>query len=178
MKIASIIVASAALAVTCAPAQAWHSFAHMEVAAVAWAKLTATARAEATRLIKLNPLHDSWVMGVRARDRDRTAFVTASTWPDIIKSLSDYQSDGPDRGNRPPPGPEASQNIGYSDHLRHKYWHFIDEPFSPDGTPLQPPDVPNAQTRIADLRAKLATPSAPGTQDDNIRSYDLVWLLH
>jgi hypothetical protein len=25
----------------------------------------------------------------------------------------------------PPPGPASSQNIGYSDHLQHRYWHFL-----------------------------------------------------
>jgi S1/P1 Nuclease len=173
MKIASVI-ALAGLVVTCAPAQAWFGFGHMEVAAVAWSKLTPTARARATQLIMRNPLYSTWIMGVPANQRDRTAFVMAATWPDIIKGLSDYQNDGPERGNRPPPGPEASQNIGYTDHLRHKYWHYIDMPFSPDATPTQPADVPNAQTRIADFRTALANPA----MSDDIKSYDLVWLLH
>jgi S1/P1 Nuclease len=177
MKITSVI-ALAGLFVTCAPAQAWHGFGHMEVAAVAWSKLTPAARAEATRLIKVNPHFDKLVAGATARDRDQTAFVRAATWPDMIKGIRDYRNDGPDRGNRPPPEPEASQNIGYMDLNRHKYWHFVDLPFSPDMTPLQPADIPNAQTRIAAFRARLAMPSAPGTQDDDIRSYDLVWLLH
>jgi S1/P1 Nuclease len=173
MKIASLI-ALAGLAVTGAPAEAWHAFGHMEVAAIAWSKLTPTARAKATRLLKLNPLYATWIMGVPAKERGRTAFVMAATWPDEIKGLSDYHNDGPNGGNRPPPGPEASQNIGYSDHFRHKYWHFIDEPFSPDATPLQNADIPNAQTQIAAFRAKLAE---PGVSDD-VKSYDLVWLLH
>jgi S1/P1 nuclease len=173
MKIASII-ALAGLTITCAPAEAWFGFGHMEVAAVAWSKLTPTARAKATRLVKKNPLYDTWIMTVPPKERDRTAFVMAATWPDIIKGLSNYHNDGPQNGNRPPPGPEASQNIGYTDFARHKYWHYIDEPFSPDATPLQPADIPNAATQIAAFRAKL---TEPGVSDD-IKSYDLVWLLH
>ena len=53
---------------------------------------------------------------------------------DLVDSGHAYESDGSDNGDRPPPGPEASQNIGYADHLRHKYWHLIDKPFSPAGT--------------------------------------------
>jgi hypothetical protein len=111
---------------------------------------------------------------VPAAKRDQIAFVRAATWPDAIKRDPAYQSDGSDNGDRPPPGPEASQNIGYADHLRHKYWHFIDQPFSRDGTALQNPDTPNVSTQIAALRAKL---SEPGASDD-VKSYDLAWLLH
>jgi hypothetical protein len=57
----------------------------------------------------------------------------------------------------------------------HKYWHFIDEPFSLDNTQTQLPPEPNAQTQIATFRATLAPGS--GASDD-VRSYDLTWLLH
>ena len=139
-----------------APAQAWNDFGHMEVAAVAWSKLKPAARARAIALLKLSPQYDTWIAGVPAGKRDQIAFVRAATWPDAIKRDDAYQSDGPDNGDRPPPGPEASQNIGYADHLRHKYWHFINRPFSPDGTALQNPDTPNVSTQIEALRAKLS----------------------
>ena len=113
-------------------------------------------RARAIALLKLSPQYDTWIAGVPAGKRDQIAFVRAATWPDAIKRDDAYQSDGPDNGDRPPPGPEASQNIGYADHLRHKYWHFINRPFSPDGTALQNPDTPNVSTQIEALRAKLS----------------------
>ncbi len=50
----------------------------------------------------------------------------------------------------------------------------FDKPFSPDGTPLIEPSAPNAATEIPLLRAAL---SAARTSDD-VKSYDLVWLLH
>jgi hypothetical protein len=100
--------------------------------------------------------------------------VLAATWPDAIKRRSDYHADGPADGERPPPEPQASQNIGYADKSMHKYWHFINEPFSPDGTTLRQPETPNAQSQIASFRARLADPDTPA----DIRSYDLVWLLH
>src|SRR5215469_8199753 len=176
MKIASAI-ALAGLALASSPACAWDSFGHMEVAAVAWGKLTPAARARATELLKLNPEYASWISHTPAQNRDQIAFVTAATWPDFIKHAQGYHSDGTDNGDRPPPGPEASQNIGYKDHFMHKYWHFIDEPFSPDGTPLHNPDTPNAQTQIAAFRAKLSGPGA-SSEDMDIKSYDLVWLVH
>ena len=55
----------------------------------------------------------------------------------------------------------------------HKYWHFIDTPFSTDGTPLPAVPAPNALERIRLFRAVLASGSP-----DELKSYDLVWLLH
>jgi hypothetical protein len=126
------------------PAVAWNSFGHMEAAAVAWTQLTPAAKTEATRLLKLNPQYSTWTQGVPEDQRDQVAFVKAATWPDQIKSLKDYQNDGDKNGDVAPNTPEASQNIGYADHFRHKYWHFIDEPFSTDGTALEQPVPPNA----------------------------------
>jgi hypothetical protein len=172
---ATSIVTLAAFAFSCTPALAWNDFGHMQVAAVAWAKLTQAERDRIVLLLKKNPKYDKWIEHVAPEDRDQVAFLMAARWPDAIKHDHDYISDGTDNGDRPPPGPEASQNIGYVDHLRHKYWHFVDKGFSPDNTHvIDPPPKPNAGTQIAPLRAKLSDPTA----DPDIRSYDLVWLLH
>lgn len=157
-----------------APAKAWNNFGHMEAAAVAWSQLTPAAKKEASRLLKLNPQYDGWVQGVPASQRDQVAFVKAATWPDQIKSLPGYISDGDHNGDVAPDTPEAAQNKGYDDHFRHKYWHFIDLPFSTDGTALEQPQKPNAQTQTALFKAALADKNA----SDDLRSYDLAWFLH
>jgi hypothetical protein len=54
----------------------------------------------------------------------------------------------------------------------HKYWHFVDKPYSA-GAPEQPPKTPNALTEIEKLSAALAT-----DESDGIKSYDVVWLEH
>jgi hypothetical protein len=162
------------IALFAAPAHAWNNFGHMEAAAVAWGQMTPAAKAEATRLLKLNPQYSTWIQGVAAGQRDQVAFVKAATWPDQIKSLSEYHNDGDHNGDIAPQTPEASQNIGYSDHFRHKYWHFIDMPFSTDGTALQQSQTPNAQTQMALFKAVLADKNAT----DDLRSYDLAWFLH
>jgi hypothetical protein len=141
----------------------------MTVAAVAYDKLTPAAHAKATELLKLNPSYDEWVLDVPQASRDKIAFLMAATWPDAIKSAPGYRNDG----NRPT-DPAAAQNIGYSDRLQHRYWHFIDEPFSPDHTSLIGPVAPNVRTQIAAFRRVLASPAA----GDELKSYDLVWLLH
>jgi hypothetical protein len=56
----------------------------------------------------------------------------------------------------------------------HRYWHFIDTPFSTDGTALVQPVAPNAKTQIE----LFATAIASTDVSDDIKSYDLVWLEH
>jgi len=100
-------------------------------------------------------------------------FMLATVWADEIKRDPGYQPDGTPGGNRPDASRDPGRNTGYGDRLMHKYWHFIDTPFSTDGTALPPIPTPNAQERIALFRTVLAS-SAP----DPLKSYDLVWLLH
>ena len=45
---------------------------------------------------------------------------------------SGYTDDGSQNDNRPD-GAGSSQNTGYGDTLRHRYWHFVDTPFTRDG---------------------------------------------
>jgi len=158
------------LAVAFAPgAWAWNSFGHMMIAAVAYEQLTPAAQARVTALLQLNPDYPKWISHTAKEERDELAFVIAATWADEIKSESGYDNDG-----EHPSGPDAARNLGYSDHLQHRYWHFIDLPFSTDHTPLIQPATPNAQTQIALFRKTLSAPGA----SDALKSYDLVWLLH
>lgn len=157
-------------ALVAGPAAAWNAKGHMMVAAVAWRDMSPAARARATDLLKLNPNYAKWTANITASQRDVVAFVRAATWPDEIRSDPGYADDG----SRPPNGPTASQNIGYADHLLHRYWHFKDLPFSPDGTPTEAAEAPNAATQITVFAVALASPQA----SDDVKSYDLSWLLH
>lgn len=157
------------------PALAWDDVGHMTVAAIAYEKLTPAARRQTAALLKLNPQYADWQAVAKDAEEgeDRIAFMMAATWPDAIKRMGDYQDDG-----EIPNGPDASRNLGYADKLMHKYWHYIDLPFSPDKTPLANPRIPNAQTQIGVFRRVLAQPSGSEGADDELKSYDLVWLLH
>jgi hypothetical protein len=154
----------------------WGSIGHMTVAYVAYQELGPNAKVRVMELLKLNPDYANWEKqipaGISAEDHDRFLFMMASTWADDIKWEPQYSDDGSDGGNTPN-GASSVQNIGYSDRLRHKYWHFIDTPFSPDKTALPSIPTPNAQTQIIAFRAVLAS-----SQSDELKSYDLVWLLH
>jgi hypothetical protein len=155
----------------------WGAVGHMAVAYIAYNRLTPATKSRVRALLKQNPDYNKWVgmvpAGTAPKFRYRMIFMIASTWPDQIKSETGYTDDGPDpHGNRPD-GASSSLNIGYSDHLHHKYWHFVDTPFSQDGTALPAIPSPNAETQIATFRAVLGTSPA-----GDVKSYDLVWLLH
>lgn len=167
------ILITAILAAVLLPASrvlAWDGDGHMQVAEIAWKHLAAASRARVSALLELNPNYHAWIAHVPAAKRQQVAFVMGATWPDFIKTATGYTNDT----DTPPPGPASSQNIGYSDHLQHRYWHFIDTPFSTDGTALVPPAAPNAKTQIELFTAAIAS----AEPSDDIKSYDLVWLEH
>jgi hypothetical protein len=147
----------------------WGNEGHMLVAAIAYQKLTPAVRARVAALLQRNPNYQSWIAGASPQQRDQIAFIAAATWPDAIKRTPGYVNDG----EHPRQPAAAARNIGYIDKLQHRYWHFIDIPFSPDGTELVQPVPPNAQSQIALFRATLESSAS-----DDVKSYDLVWLIH
>lgn len=155
----------------------WNDRGHMMVAAVAYNKLTQQKKNRVDALLLLNPDKDNWIklipQGTSSTQKKTLMFMIAATWADRVKGNPDYHADGTHSGNRPPNDPSASQNIGYTDHALHKYWHFEDQPFTPDNTPLPPVPTPNLRTQISAFREVLAS-----TKPDPLKSYDLSWLLH
>ena len=150
----------------------------MVAAYIAYKKLRPAVRARADDLLRRNPYYVEWERTIPAAPSDAEKrlwiFMRAATWPDEIKARdSGYIEDGTDKGMRPD-GESSSQNTGYSDKLRHRYWHFVVKPFTRDGSPLPPIPTPNAQDRIHLFRAVLAST----TESDDLKSYDLTWLLH
>ncbi|WP_421932391.1 S1/P1 nuclease [Phenylobacterium sp.] len=165
---AFVVAASLALSAAASPALAWNGRGHMVVAAIAWDQMTPAARAKASELLKLNPQYATWTASTPEPEKGHIAFLRAATWPDFIRTAPGYRDDKIS-------APEASQEVGYAlDKLRHTYWHYKDLPFSPDGTPVQQPLAPNAETQIRAFTATLASSSA----SDDVKAYDLAWILH
>ena len=156
---------------------AWNDEGHMAIAYLAYERLNPATRKRVDALLKLNPYYAKWEAaipaGVSEAEARRMIFMIAATWPDQIRTDPQYVDDGPNNGNTPDGSPASSQNIGYADRLRHKYWHFVDIPYSQDGTALPPVPSPNVQTQIAAFRAALGSSGS-----DDVKSYDLVWLEH
>jgi hypothetical protein len=161
----------------------WNGKGHEVVAYIAYQHLDSATRARVDALLKLNPCYDGWnsiASSLPAEQQPVAIFMLAATWPDEIK-LANYDckpsptfgADGAHGGDVSPGGPEASQNIGYGDTHRHKYWHFVDTPFSTDGTATTPAPHPNALDEILTLTAALTS-----AESDVLKSYDLVWIEH
>jgi hypothetical protein len=159
------------------PAYGWFDQGHMTVAYVAYQQLSPKKKDRVDVLLRMNPDLENWLKlipaGTSKKDERLMIFMIAATWPDRIKSDRTYKDDGTDGGNVPDGAPTNTLNIGYEDLFLHKYWHFVDLPFTQDGTPLMDVPVPNAQTQIAIFRKVLASNSP-----DALKSYDLAWLMH
>jgi hypothetical protein len=157
----------------CLQALAWNSVGHMSVAYAAYQQLTPAEKARVAVLLKLNPYYSKWLgfipAGTSDADRDMYVFMMAATWPDEIKAMGSGYTGNDD----PPRGESPSLNAGYGDKQAHKYWHFVNTPFSQDGTALPAVGTPTATEKIAAFRQALST-----TEPDLLKSYDLVWLLH
>ena len=167
------ILISALISFFCAQisvALAWWDAGHMQIAYVAYKHLNASVKDRVDALLKLNPDYPKWTAGAPDEKTAKLyAFVHAATWADDIKTKEyGYTRDRVDSAT-------AGQNIGYTDHNQHAYWHFKDINFSPDGTPLPPPDPVDLVTQLELMIAAL--PASSGASDD-VRSYDLVWILH
>jgi len=150
----SIIIVLAVALLVPQYALTWNGRGHMMVAAVAYHKLNQGTKERVDALLQLNPDRDNWLdlipVGTSPSKRKMMVFMIAATWADRIKSDPDYHTDGTHNGNRPPNDATAGQNIGFDDLARHKYWHFVDEPFSDDHTAL--PAVPTPQCANTDCR--------------------------
>ncbi|MBC2807010.1 hypothetical protein C3Y94_028185 [Rhizobium ruizarguesonis] len=96
-------------------ASAWWDEGHMQIAAVAYERLSPEIREKADALIHLNPEYGNWVAGVPERLRPQYAFARAAVWADDIKSQIVGYTDEGDTAN----SPTASRNIGYVDSFKH-----------------------------------------------------------
>jgi hypothetical protein len=168
-----LAVTSLFLLLACGQALAWNSVGHMAVAYSAYQQLTPAEQARVTALLKLNPYYAKWLTyipaGTSDADRDMYVFMMAATWPDEIKAMGS----GYTGSETPPKGETVARNVGYSDKQLHKYWHYMDTPFSLDGTALPAVGGPNAVQKIGVFKKALA-----GSKKNAVKSYDLVWTMH
>jgi hypothetical protein len=109
----------------------FNSYGHMSVGYLAFQKLTPQTRPKANALLAKNPDFPNWVAmippGTADSDTNLVLFMIATTWADRIKSAGGFTEDNPTDRNKC--GPLSEQNIGFTDHLRHRCWHFIDVAF-------------------------------------------------
>lgn len=143
----------ALLLVSLLPLQGWNGTGHRVIAAIAYDRLTPKAKAKVDELLKRHPDF--------GKLPSREAFLAAAVWPDTIKGDRRFYDDTREGAKPTPLLP------GFPTMERHTNWHYIDIPFSPDGTPLEPPAAPNA---LIELRRIL--------KEHDLTSHDLPWLIH
>ena len=166
MRKSSVALALAAslLVLLPAPAHAWFAKGHKTVAYIAYDELKPATRKRVNAVLKRHPEYAEWVKNMPAADRGREAFMRASVWPDDIKQYAGYKS-SQKCVNTP--------SIGFQDKGKHNDWHYLDIPFSSDGTPTKIQCAPNAYSIIVRFSNELSS-----NVSDDIKAYDLTWLIH
>jgi hypothetical protein len=151
-------------------ASAWNATGHRIVAAIAYDHVTSTARQRVDALLRKHPDYATLLTSgapSEAAAQARAAFLAASVWPDVIRNDSRFYDDTQENAKPTPLLP------GFPYMARHTNWHYIDIPFSPDGTPLEPARMPNA---LSELRRILKEINQSGNRF--VPTYDLPWLIH
>ena len=148
-------------------ALAWNGTGHMTVARIAYASLNDGTRQRVDRLLQHHPDFTRLRQGLSAHDPNfgLIVFMRAATWPDTIKGDPRFFEDG---------GTPTMLRAGFPSMERHRGFHFIDTPFSTDGTQTAPPPEPNALTELPRFIGEIGNPSVAR----NVQAYDLAWLIH
>ena len=142
-------------------ADAWNFAGHRAIAFLTYSILTPKARQRVDQLVKAHPDYQTLLArtnSTRPSDIARDAFVTAATWPDMIRNDPRFS----DNGSLPAP-------TGFTDSHRHAEWHFINTPW-PSEFSKQPVGEVNAVSQIKTLSGQLS--------QDARGAYALSWLVH
>lgn len=161
------LLATLLLAFVWIPALAWNTGGHRVAARIAWQSLQPAQQATLWEILQAHPDFPHWHSRHRhALERvqsapDRSAvFAEAACWADAIRDAADY-SDG---------DPSASvSGSKLPDRLRHRDWHFVNQPLGEPGRTILGGQLHNAIPRLVLM---LAGP------DREQQAFALVWLLH
>jgi hypothetical protein len=157
------------LSLLASPALAWNHTGHRMVGLIAYQNLDPAAREAVDRILRAHPYYKDDLLQAMPEGFDRQsqwAFMTANTWPDMIRS--------------------QAHPMNRTQH--HPEWHYIDYAFVQPGTDpatltgtatgvmtWQPGTAPtNAVQAILKLRADLRDPNLP----DRDKAMALCWYLH
>ncbi len=148
---------------TASPSLAWNSAGHRLVAAIAWDQLAPEVRDEVVSLLRQHPDYARWIRQTGEEDRERTAFIEASTWPDDIRKDKRFHSSGQEAPTQTLPGfPDMERRLG---------WHYVNIPLT--ATAGSSPLSGQLDRQLEELPEILATSPIPAE-----RAYVLPWLIH
>ncbi|HJR08967.1 MAG TPA: S1/P1 nuclease [Pyrinomonadaceae bacterium] len=150
-----------------APAFAWNGRGHMTVAHIAYTSLPAPTRSRVDALLRQHPDFARLSQGLNQNSSTfgLRVFMVAATWPDIIKTDGRFHEDNQ---------PATPLRPGFPSMKRHRNWHFIDMPFTQDGSQTAQPPSPNALEIMPQLRQSIGNNSVSASE----QAYNLSWLIH
>jgi hypothetical protein len=158
----SIILFSSILSLFSSPSWGWIATGHKMVALVAWDDLTPKTKEAVTAILKQHPQYEKELMLDAPADetpaeKDRTAFATAATWPDLVRD-----QDNP-------------MHTLYN----HPGWHYIDMPFATGGQTAaeQTPQGPGPHDAV-EAYAKVLADLKDTTKSAADRAIALCWVEH
>jgi hypothetical protein len=148
----------------------WDALGHRTIAAIAYERLGPATRQRVDALLRQHPDHAALAGGlvIGAPDTSVEIFMRAATWPDMLRGDPRFYNEASATAAATPMLP------GFPDMGRHAGWHYINEPFSTDGTPTVETAVPNALTQIVALTSMMGDSAVPAPA----RAYHLSWILH
>lgn len=146
----------------------------MAVAACAYDELSPAQRDRVIALLKkhpdLKPIENGF--GGSLPD-DRSFFMAAATWPDLIRGDNDYAEDKSDPYEKKK---TVLAPANYRDGLKHRGWHFQDNYFWDDTGPAG--NLPSTPVVNAVSVVKMLVDQIKSDSDDTERAYALMWLFH
>jgi hypothetical protein len=164
-RMKQVIALLCVLAMSTQTAAAWNYTGHRAIAFLTYSMLNEKAKRRVGELLRAHPDYQAILSKSASKqpwDIARNAFVTASTWPDIIRNDARFSDDG-----------KAPVPPGFPDSNRHTDWHFINTPW-PSEFSSQPIPPINAVTQIKAMMGQLKS-SGPAT---STMAYAVPWLLH
>jgi hypothetical protein len=150
------------LCVSAVPGFGWNSTGHKVVAFIAWDQLTPKTRQAVTDLLKQHPRYDKDLLLDAPADESpdeqaRTAFATAATWPDMVRSQNNPMN--------------ATHN--------HPAWHYIDIPYCVGNQKVTeaPPAGPAPHDAIEALIKNTADLKDPAVSPGE-KAVSICWIEH
>jgi len=155
---------------------AWDASGHMQVADIAWSKLTPHARSEVTAILmagdpKFRPVSD--------KEADvREAFRKSATYPDVIKGdrTTQYEDILPKMNSLffvlAKPDPKNHE------HELCKTWHYYDTPIRDKSQGKHLVEISNALNALTLAREQLSTLEAAPEKDRKMQCWWLYWAEH
>lgn len=159
------------LTILAVPAQAWNGKGHQTVAYIAYMNLDDSVKTKIDALLESHPDFDRLDDFAGNPDSENyrvSIFMSAATWPDAIRNDSRFYDETDPESSITPKLP------GFPSMKRFTRWHFIDFPFTPDGSEVTEPASVNAYKLLVAARRAINNPRVAV----NTRAYFLSWLLH